>query len=102
MMPTMCDGSRWSRSKPKPVTLVATVVARKSKVPPAMRADLSMPAATTSPLAMPTRLNATWINVNVDIPRIIFVPPVIIPAPILRQKPRRRTVVRLINAIDSG
>src|SRR5437016_2727776 len=37
MIPTMCDGNRWSTGKPKPVTLVATVVTRNSAVHPLSR-----------------------------------------------------------------
>src|SRR5689334_4276623 len=72
-MPTTCDGRRWSNGKPKPVTLVAIVVRRKTAVQPSRRCPPSMPAATTSPDPIATRLIATWtsVYVAVDMPKII-------------------------------
>jgi hypothetical protein len=53
--------------KPKPVTLVATVVARKSAVQPSSRFPVSSPKTTTNPDAIPTRLIKTCTRVNVDV-----------------------------------
>jgi len=41
-MPRICDGRRWSSGKKNPVTLVKTVVARKSAVQPSSRSEPSM------------------------------------------------------------
>src|SRR5476651_848877 len=65
MRPTMWDGSRWSNEKPNPVTLVSTVVARKTAVQPSRRFPAISPNTTTSPEPMPARLMMTWIAVNV-------------------------------------
>src|SRR6266436_3166428 len=67
MMPTLCDGNRWPTGKPNPVTLVATVVARKSAVQPSSRFPVSRPNMTTNPEPIPTKLNNTCTKVNVDI-----------------------------------
>jgi hypothetical protein len=42
-----------------PVTLVATVVVRKSAVQPFSRFPVTKPETTTNPDRIPTRLNAT-------------------------------------------
>src|SRR5208282_3998923 len=65
------DGLKPSKGKKNPVTLVKTVVIRKSAVQPSSRFPASMPRATTNPDKIPTRLIATWTKVNVVIPRII-------------------------------
>jgi hypothetical protein len=70
-MPTLWDGSRWSNGNPNPVTLVATVVARKTAVQPSRRLPATRPSTTTSPDAIPARLISMWTTVNVSsvIPR---------------------------------
>jgi hypothetical protein len=45
--------------KKKPVTLVASVVPRKSSVQPLMEFALSNPTTTTSPERIPTKLKST-------------------------------------------
>src|SRR5712691_8075397 len=52
-----------------PVTLVNTVVARKSAVQPGSRCDLNMPPRTTTPEKIPSRLTTTCTAVNVEIDR---------------------------------
>lgn len=61
-MPTMWGGERWN-GKPNPVTLVATVVVRKSAVQPFIRFPFSSPNMTTNPEKIPTRLNTTCTTV---------------------------------------
>src|SRR5260370_41450620 len=78
MMPTTWDGNKWSNGKPNAVTLVATVLTRKSAVQPSSRFPASSPNMTTNPEKIPTRLNTTCTKVNVDvvIPKIMMrVPP---------------------------
>jgi len=60
----------WKRN---PVTLVATVVTRKTAVQSGTRCARHMPIVTTTPQAMAMRLIATWRRVKapVDIPRIM-------------------------------
>src|SRR6059036_782174 len=65
MIPTMCDGNKWSTGKPKPVTLVATVVTRKSAVHPLRSRPRSRTEITTSPEPIPIRLSTTCTSVNV-------------------------------------
>ena len=65
MMPTLWEGKRWSNGKPNPVTLVATVVARKRAVQPLSRFPASSPKITTNPEPIPTRLINTCTKVNV-------------------------------------
>src|ERR1700686_4997225 len=73
MAPTICDGRMRSLGKKYPVTLVKTVVARKSPVQPSRLLELNIPNRTTRPATMPTRLKTTWTKVKVDndIPKII-------------------------------
>src|SRR5258708_35865084 len=74
MTPTTCGGAKLADGKKKPVTLVSTVVARKSAVaqPPDCRPP-SQPSATTMPERIPTRLmmTCTVVKVDVDNPRIM-------------------------------
>src|SRR5262245_22598758 len=65
MSPTTWDGNRWSTGKPNPVTLVASVVPRKSSVHPRRSRPLSRPAITTNPEPIPTRLSPTCRAVKV-------------------------------------
>jgi len=58
-----CDGKNLWNGKPNPVTLVATVLARKSAVQPSSRFPVSRPYRTTSPEPIPTRLITTCTNV---------------------------------------
>src|SRR5712692_10137330 len=66
-MPPLWEGKRWSNGKPNPVTLVATVVARKTPVHPLNRFPASIPKRTTKPERIPIRLMTTWIKVKVCI-----------------------------------
>ena len=50
--------------KEKPVTLVKTVVPRKSAVQALSLFELNMPNTTTKPEPIPTKLEATNANVN--------------------------------------
>src|SRR5258708_23502979 len=74
MTPTTCGGAKLADGKKKPVTLVSTVVARKSAVaqPPDCLPP-SQPSATTMPERIPTRLmmTCTVLKVDVDDPRIL-------------------------------
>jgi hypothetical protein len=74
MMPTLWEGKRWSNGKPNPVTLVATVVARKTAVHPLSRFPASSPKMTTNPEPIPTRPINTCTKVNVDVvmPKIMM------------------------------
>src|SRR4051794_7371031 len=65
MTPTQCGAPKCVSGKPNPVTLVATVVARKSAVQRSSRLPLSSPYTTTNPEAIPTRLIAVCIRVYV-------------------------------------
>jgi hypothetical protein len=73
-MPTMCDGSNLVNGKPKPVTLVATVAARKTAVHPSRHFEASNPAIATKPATIPIKLNTTWMKVKVVIPKIMMHP----------------------------
>src|ERR1017187_160102 len=55
--------------KPKPVTLVATVVTRKSAVHLSSRRPAISPNSTTSPDRIPTRLTMTCTVVKADVVR---------------------------------
>ena len=61
----MCDGSSVTKGNPKPVTLVKTVVTRKTSAQRPRSFPLANPPATTRPARMPIRLSTTWISVNV-------------------------------------
>src|ERR1041385_709390 len=71
--PRMMPGVTCSKGNPKPVTLVRTVVARKSAVMPSSRLPPNIPNNTTKPEAMPIRLMITWIKVYLarDMPKTI-------------------------------
>ena len=73
MTPTMWDGSTRSLGKKNPLTLVSTVVARKSAVQPGSLRAHSMPTRAMIPVAIPMRLITTCTTVNVasDMPRIM-------------------------------
>src|SRR6266852_6444801 len=71
MAPTPYDGLNPSKGKKNPVTLVNTVVTRKSAVQPSSLFAASSPNTTTKPDKIPTKLIATWTKVNVVIPRIM-------------------------------
>src|SRR6266436_823765 len=66
--------------KKNPVTLVRTVVIRKTFVQPGSRCAVSMPYDTTKPDRIPARLMATWIKVSA----FIGVQVVALPGPALR------------------
>src|SRR6266849_8639809 len=73
-MPTAWDSkNRWNGKK-KPVTLVSTVVNRKTPVQPSRRFPLSSPNVTTNPVKIPIKLNTTCTKVNAVIPRIMMSP----------------------------
>jgi hypothetical protein len=57
--PTMCDGSSWWKGNMNPVTLVSTVVPRKSAVQNIKSRDVNMAYKTMRPLEMPIRLITT-------------------------------------------
>ena len=59
MIPTTCDGKSRVVGKANPVTLVATVVTRKSVFQPPCRRPPSSPNRTTSPAPIPIRLSTT-------------------------------------------
>jgi hypothetical protein len=63
----------WVKGKRKPVTLVSTVVNRKSAVQLLSRLDESSPSRTINPDPMPTRLmiTCTVVNVERDLPNIM-------------------------------
>jgi hypothetical protein len=67
MMPTPGDGKKRWNGKRDPVTLVATVLARKSAVQRSSRFALSSPNTTTNPEPIPTKLSTTCTKVNVVI-----------------------------------
>jgi hypothetical protein len=69
----MCEGPNPDEGNKNPVTLVRTVVARKSAVQFVSSLERTMPITATSPETIPTRLKRTCTRVNVDgvIPRII-------------------------------
>src|SRR5262245_29878919 len=64
-MPTPWAGVNCLNGKKNPVTLVATVVARKSAVQPSSRFPLSSPNMTTNPEPIPNRLITTCMKVSV-------------------------------------
>src|SRR5258708_9984858 len=74
MPPTTWDGNNLWNGNMYPVTSVATVVTRKSAVQPSSLLPAISPNKTTNPDKIPTRLIATWTNVNVVIPRIMMCP----------------------------
>src|SRR6476660_8439477 len=94
MRPKICDGSKGEKGtgKRKPVTLVSTVVIRKTAVHPSSRLPVSMPHTTIRPVPMPIRLSATCTNVKVwiVIPRtmalshlpIPYLKPLAVPRPL--------------------
>src|SRR6266852_2838053 len=72
MAPTPYDGLNPSKGKKNAVTLVNTVVTRKSAVQPSNLFPASSPNATTTPDKIPTKLIATWTRVNVVMPKIMM------------------------------
>src|SRR6266852_5694188 len=72
MAPTPYDGLNPWKGKKNPVTLVNTVVTRKSAVQPSNLFPASSPNATTTPDKIPTKLIATWTKVNVVMPKIMM------------------------------
>src|ERR1700724_3980067 len=76
MMPTMRGGSRPNGGSGNAVTLVRTVVARKSAVQPDSSLPPTRATRTISPDAMPIRLTTTWIlrNTSVGMPQVILCP----------------------------
>src|SRR5882762_10835109 len=74
MAPTTCDGNNLWNGNMNPVTLVATVVSRKSAVQPSRLFPAISPNKTTNPDKIPTRLITTWTKVKVVIPRIMMCP----------------------------
>src|SRR5882762_4087271 len=70
--PITCDGkSLWNGNR-NPVKLVATVVAKNSVVHLSSCFEEISPNTTTNPAAIPTKLNATWKNVNIAIPKLMM------------------------------
>src|SRR5258708_5905358 len=69
----MRPGVSFSIGKPKPVTLVSTVVARNTAVQPSSRCDASMPLMTTKPVTIPTMLMITCTQVNAEKSRFMVV-----------------------------
>src|SRR3954471_3573640 len=63
-MPVTIAGVMPWNGKKKPVTLVATVVARKNAVHQSSRFRVSSPNTTQNPEAIATRLMRTWMSVN--------------------------------------
>src|SRR5258708_23316594 len=74
MAPTTGDGNNWWNGNMYRVKCVATVVTRKSAVQRSSLLPAISPNKTTNPDKIPTRLIATWTNVNVVIPRIMMCP----------------------------
>src|SRR5262245_28579531 len=72
--PSTCDGRSRSNGKKNPVTLVATVLARKTAVQPSSRRAVSSPHRTTNPERIPSRLTATCPKVKVFMPSIMICP----------------------------
>ena len=64
-MPSPMPGVKPWIGNPNPVTLVATVVARKNAVQPSSRLPAISPNRTTNPEAIATRLMATCTRVKV-------------------------------------
>src|SRR2546430_12257710 len=54
-MPTACEGKNLWNGNRNPVTLVSTVVTKKTAVQPLLRFALRNPARTTNPDRIPTR-----------------------------------------------
>src|SRR5712692_4292000 len=73
-MPIACEGKNLWKGKRKPVTLVATVVARNRAVQPSSLFPVSNPYATTIPEKIPIKLNTTCTKVSVVMPKIIMPP----------------------------
>src|SRR5256885_2098854 len=75
-MPILIPGVICALGKPKPVTLVSTVVIRKNAVKPLRLFAASSPKATTIPEPIPSRLMMTCNKVYacVDMPRIMMPP----------------------------
>src|SRR5207237_3079688 len=71
MIPTAWDGRKAVKGNLNPVTLVRIVVTRKTPVQRFTCLPAMKPPATTNPAKIPTRLNTTWINVNVVRPKSI-------------------------------
>src|SRR3984893_18124585 len=67
---------RW-KGKPKPVTLVASVVTKKMGAQLSICFAVSSPYQTTKPDNKLIRLNTTCTNVNAVIPRITLRPPLV-------------------------
>src|SRR6267378_6718446 len=72
MTPTTWDGNNLWNGNMNPVTLVATVVTRKSEVQPSRLLPAISPNNTTNPDKIPTRLITTWTKVKVVMPRIMM------------------------------
>src|SRR5437588_9580956 len=89
-MPTPWEGRKRWNGKRNPVTLVSTVLARKTAVQPATRFPESIPYATTNPARIPTRLITTCTSVNVDM------------APPLSRIPARPATRRLLRRRSPG
>src|SRR5580704_18231024 len=72
-MPTTWGGPRLVKGKKNPVTLVNTVVNRKSAVQPGEPLPPSQPNRTTAPEKIPIKLMITCsvVNVAVDNPKIM-------------------------------
>ena len=64
-------GMECERSKnPNPVTLVGTVLARKSAVQPSSHCEAISPHMTSNHDQIPTKLNITCTRVNVVVPKL--------------------------------
>src|SRR5256885_12884018 len=68
---TAWEGRKFSKGKPKPSTLVATVVTRKTVAHPSRRFPETNPPTVTSPEKIPTRLETTWSSVYRASPELI-------------------------------
>src|SRR4029077_15234537 len=82
MMPTTCDGKSCENGNRKPVTLVKTVLARKSAVQTRSRLPASMPQRTTTPANIPIRLKTTCsvVKADSDTPKICIAPRLLVPS----------------------
>jgi len=83
-MPTIRAGSKPVPGNINPVTLVATVVMRKSAVHVGSLDALNMPNTTITPVNMPTKLKMTCSckKADADIPKIMVRTPVVVfPSP---------------------
>jgi hypothetical protein len=67
---------RWNEKR-NPVTLVATVVARKSAIQPLSRFAVRNPNKTRTPEQMPTRLSATCTMVSAVISIVLMTVPLV-------------------------